>query len=359
MKNIIICILMYLFMNISSFAIEVTGTPPEFTGNVAFTTELEKVFDKFLGEINDNVRDISLKPEQLIRAWGNSAVFASHGGTHRAFGGYKLFTLTLGPMLGVQLPVSPFRIFSEFDNLTNKLQDEGDINLGINPQLNLHLGINTSFLLKNLYLGLRVGYINFPNLIDGFSFKTTTIGLTANYQLVSPVDLASLIVWRGVNIGSGFIFNNSKMNFSLPMEAFSEPLDGTYTNAILQIDPRIFLDLNIKTYTIPLEVMTAIKLLFVNIPIGLGVDLAFGKSDMKIGMDADINVIGSQIYNVNQTRPGSLSVNAGGEMSPSFMNLKLMSGIGFVFGPVVIDIPITYYFINNGFNIGVNIGVTF
>jgi hypothetical protein len=137
---------------------------------------------------------------------------------------------------------------------------------------------------------------------------------------------------------------------------FSTTYSGGINKAI--IDPYVSLGMDINTFTIPIEAVTAVKLLFINIPLGVGVDLAFGKSSMEFGMNADISFNTSLPAGIDIGK-GSFSIKGGGEADPSFMNLKIMSGIGFVFGPVVIDIPVSYYFLNNGFNVGVSIGVTF
>jgi hypothetical protein len=307
------------------------------------------------------LKDVDDTPEKLIRAFGNSVVYASHGGTHRAFGGYKRFAVTVGPMLGFQLPSNIPDFINDInnpDNLMQNLMDEGDISLGISPQvLNAHIGFNASFLLKNLYLGLRIGYFNLSGtMIEGLSFKNITAGLTANYQLVSPVNL-SVITWRGVNIGSGIIYSSSKLNYSLPLDIEPQSLSDEYAHISVKIDPNVYLGMNISTFTIPIEAITAVKLLFINIPFGVGVDLAFGRSSLDFGIDADISF--EVPSGISQKRGGEFFVSGGGKISPSLMNFKIMSGLGFAFGPVIIDIPVTCYFPNKGFNVGVTVGVVF
>jgi len=118
--------------------------------------------------------------------------------------------------------------------------------------------------------------------------------------------------------------------------------------------------MKVNTVTIPLEASTSVRLLwFLNVALGLGVDISFGKSDMKVGMNGDINVRGfdSAAMGVQQSESGNLSVSAGGVMAPGFFNLKLMTGLGFSMGPVILDIPITFYLLNNGYNVGVTVGV--
>jgi len=373
----IFCAILFLAGTISAFALDIDGMAPTFTGNSTAVVDAFNlaiggvdrkggVFGKALDDLRDVAGDIDSKPEAFIQSWGNSAVFASHGATQRGYGDYKLFSFTLGPMIGVQLPGDPFSIMNDLDNLTQKLNDDRDIKLGISPQVfNARLGINTSkFLLDKLYLGLHLGFIklNGDDLgLKGFSFDNFSLGATANYQLIPQKKLAAgLLLWRGVNVGSGLIYQGTKIGYSINLDRIEEPLGavpGISGNINLTIDPKITLDMDISTVTIPLEATTAVKLLwFLNIPLGVGVDLGFGKSDIKLGMNGDVNVTGLTGNVVQQDKAGDIYVSAGGDVAPSFFNLKLMTGVGLNFGPVVLDIPVTFY-LGNGYNIGVTVGI--
>jgi len=357
----IIVAILFLAGSVCAFALDIDGKAPTLTGSGANATTQSAVnnaFNSALNELRANTQGIDTKPEDFIRSWGDSAIFASHGATTRAYGDYKLFSFTLGPMIGVQLPGDPFKIADDLDDLTKKLNDDKDIKLGLSPQVfNARLGINTSkFLLDNLYLGLHLGFIKLDGEIfglEGFDYNNFSLGITGNYQLVKPVKLAAgLILWRGVNVGSGLIYQTTNINYSLKMDSYKAPISGA--NAELVIDPTLKLDMDIGTVTVPLEATTAVRLLwFLNIPLGVGVDLGFGKSDIKIGMDGDIKIDGLP---GTQANGGYVSATAGGDVPPSFFNLKLMTGIGLNFGPVLLDIPVTFY-LGNGYNVGVTLGV--
>jgi hypothetical protein len=153
------------------------------------------------------------------------------------------------------------------------------------------------------------------------------------------------------------IYQGTKINYAVQLETQKQPITLSGQTGSLSIDPKLMLDMNINTVTIPLEATTAIKLFsFLNIPLGVGVDLGFGKSDIKIGMDGKVSITG--ITGLQETKPGKLSASAGGDMMPSFFNLKVMTGVGFNFGPVLLDIPVTFY-ADNGYSVGVTVGVVF
>jgi len=357
----IISAILFLMGSFCVFALDdITSTPPQVSGPGINQSDVNDAFNKAFSDIKKEIDNINSKPEKLIKSMGTASVFASQGATQRAYGEYKVFCFTLGPMIGLQFPGNPFDIMKDPDGISRKLNEEKDIKLGLSLQaFNARIGINTSkFLLKNLYLGLHFGFMKLDDGkfgLDGASIETFSVGATANYQLFPSIKIANgLLLWRGVNIGSGFIYSGSKIRYSIPLGLFEQKVDSSST--YLTIDPRITADMKIDTFTIPIEVTTAVKLFwFLNIPFGIGLDFGFGKSDMKAGMIADINFRGLP-SGVTQTSPGSLSVNAGGAMPPFVANFKLMTGIGFNIGPVILDIPVAFYVFDHGYSIGITLG---
>ena len=371
-----------LIVSIYGFAdeLKVTGVAPTFKTDDPigqmfiddFNRELASAFGQTInelnGELNKNFAGL-LNLDNLVQGFGTSSVFASHTATQRAYGGYKLLAVTLGSMVGLQLPGSPAEFLKEGFDFEALLNRKGGVTLGINPQVwNIHVGFNTSFLLKDLYLGARFGVMNLDGIKlnqDGttLSFNNFTLGATANYQLMRSRSLVGLITWRGINVGTGLTFQNTNLNITMPLDEIRQDIanvGGPFTDMELVMDPRVAINIKVNTFTVPVEVITAIKIVFINIPFGLGFDIGFGTSELSAGMDADINAVNSTSSNLlSQDKPGSLSIGIGKEMNPELFNFKLMTGIGFTLGPVLIDIPLTYYVANNGFNVGMTIGVAF
>jgi hypothetical protein len=325
-----------------------------------FNAELGTTFNNALNQIRDQIKDIDSKPEKVIRGFGNASVYASTGATLRNYAGYKLFGVALGPMFGAQLPYSIFDILGNPDigsDVMKKLKDENDMAAGINAGLNLQFGLNMSFLVKNLYLGLKAGY--FPGnafLPDNMKFTTFSIGATVSYQFLPRRQLlpANLLLWRGVSFNSGVIYQGTNMGIEMPLDKVTE---GS-SNFDLTIDPKVALNIDVHTVTIPLEAVTSIRLLwFLNLAVGLGVDVGFGSSNIEGSATAEIKATSSNTQ-IRQDQAGSLSLSAGGKEGPSLFNPKLLLGLGLSIGPVLIDFPITFY-LDNGYSIGVTLGVNF
>ena len=357
------------------FAIDVNFTPPIFGSTGLFeyyvfelNHELERLFKDLEIEISNELKDMNTYPGNLIGAFATSSVFSSSGASQLTYGGYKTFAFTLGSTIGLQLPVSIFSLSDEADNFINRLENDGDRKLGFNPQLfNAQLGINTSFFLKNLYLGLKFGFTNLNYRkfgFDGLSSKTFSAGFLANYKLIAQrKSERGFFLWRGINFGTGFIYQNT--NFILDL--FLDPIYGEINindqglevlSLGIEVRPRVGMNFFINTYTVPMEAITTICMLdFFNLSFGLGGDFGFGSADLIVTGKADINFSGLPLRYMYQIRPAYLSVTMGGNSSPDIFSPKIMTGLGFSLGPVIIDIPFSYYFLNNGYNLGLSLGI--
>ena len=392
-KRGILCVLTALTVIFSGFSdeITVTGTAPTFKTDDPeaqkhigfFNDYLESAFNSMLGNIQDASNSILppglVNSANLLNGFGTSSVFSSHGATMRAYTDYKFLSISIGAMVGLKLPENTTNSFINGRmDLSNLMTD--NVVFGVSPQfLSIHVGFNSSAFIKvfpeNLFLGLRLGYSGLSNLsipIDkadiNLDFNTFTIGLTVNYQLVPTMGIDNIIKWRGVNIGSGLIFQTTKLDLSIPLDQIDAPIGtaggllagGPLDNLTLVIDPRAIFNININTFTIPIEVMSAIKLLFLNIPFGLGFDIGFGKSALSADAEAGVNIEGVNSGLLTQDKSGSLSVDIkNNDIAPTAFNFKIMIGLGLTLGDgFIIDIPLTIYLMD-GFNLGFNLGLRF
>jgi len=372
MKKLFFLLLVFA-MVIPAFAeIKVTGHAPTVKGDGSgeFNKETADAFDDALKELNDQLK-VFKSPDKFLEAMGDSAVFASHGATTRGYGGYKLFSATIGAMIGAQLPTGLTSIMDDLDGLTDSLEKDGDIRLGISPNVfNVNIGLSMGILKfipenlgvikrDNLYIGLRIGYFNLPEIDLGddskLNYNNFTFGVTANYQIIPSISIAGLVVWRGVNLGTGILYNHSKLSFGITVDDIRQPVEKGAN--ILLDNPKASIDLTSNTVTIPLEAITAVKLLIFNIPIGIGADLAFGSTSLGAGIDTSIK-FENLPSGLSKAQDGDITASGDLSNSPHFFNFKIMTGFGITAGPVVIDIPLTFY-PSGGFNFGFTIGAVF
>ncbi|GHU80374.1 hypothetical protein FACS189468_0030 [Spirochaetia bacterium] len=306
------------------------------------------------GALNTEFNDIDANPSDLIKAFATSSVYASQGAAQRGYGEPKLFAVTLGSMVGLKVGAKPSGIGDYFANIADTIKNDGDVTLGVNVQaISGQFMLNTSrWLLNGLDLGVRFGAFGLHS-IENFGFTTLSFGVVGNYQLIKEKNLVPILVkWRGVSLGSGVIYQNTKMNYAMDLDTVNAT-DGSLID--VSIDPKLEFDMKINTVTIPLEATTAVQLFsFLNVTLGLGADLAFGNNKLNLGVSGDIT--DTTLGPIG----GTVSVNGGGKEAPQFFNFKLMTGVGFKIGPVILDVPIVWYpGKDTGVGVGVTLGATF
>ena len=325
---------------------------------------LNPAIGEFIDAINDSIPKIKLFPDNMIGSFADASIYASHGGTQRGYGDFKVMSLTVGPAIGLKVPGDIVNIMKDifsmdfsdasaaFD-IIDGLLDGGDMVLGVGANVNAQLGINAKFIVDGLYLGLSFGYFPASGLskVDGVDFSMLNIGGLARYNIIKGIDVG-VFRWRGLSLSAGYLYQKTDLGLNFAMDF----LDGE-TNSVYDVmrTPSLNFDLVSRSSVIPIEANTAIQLLwFLNINIGGGIDIAFGKNTTSIGLS-------SEVYDVSDTKIGTIAINAGGEAKVTTFNPKVMAGVGFKLGPVVIDIPLTYYFAkgSHGLSAGVTVGAAF
>jgi len=375
-----------LFLAGIVFGAEINIIPPHFTGNNPDETreinnEVEDYFINFRRSLRNDLDFLPDSINKLAGAFANTSVFSSDGASQRGYEGYKAFSFTVGAMGALQFPKN-FPILDEIKNAGNSdegemgfdfIKDNMDIGLGFDIQaLNAQLGINTSkFLLKGLYLGFKLSMYDTNRIkilpLPGFSFKTMSVGINVSYQLISQKrSLLGLLVWRGLNLGTGFIWQNTSLGLTLapPIEEnlkyVAIPISGV-GEVSMPLNPVIYMNFDTTTYIVPVEAMTSMRLLgFLNVAFGAGFDIAFGRSVIKTSgsFNVDESDIRGLPQGVRMDEPPKLELRLPGKSSPSLLNLKAMGAVGFNIGPFIIDIPVTYYLRANGYSAGLTLGFT-
>jgi hypothetical protein len=310
-------------------------------GGIGDTGELiEKV-------VMDEIGHMYTNPQKLIKGFADALVFAGHGATQRAYGDYDRFALSVGAMGALRIEEKVFGA-ETFSNAADTLLNEGDYTIGVNVQsLVVQAGINVS----RWYFGVRLGRSNL-DLVDNLDFSTLLVGVVGHYQLIEGRGMGNgyekMFRWRGLSLGSGLLYQKASLTYSLEFDDFTNrPVAGhTYTAR----EPTLDLDMTTTVFTIPVEIHTSGLLFYIlNVNVGVGADISFGKNDASVSMDTDV-------YRNNEPDSvGSIYAKGGGEMMPTIVNPKVMFNLGVKVGPVFVDIPFAYYFIG-GLQAGVTLG---
>ena len=372
MKRTVTILIILLCLSIGAFGLEITVTPPTVSGTGAFdaaiNTAIATIVDGILLVDANAELDKYTDQPKLAEGFANAGTYASHAANHRGLMGYKFLVVSAGTMLGLQLPASSE---AGMMNALDDLQTEGDLYAGAAWQvISAQVGLNCSFLVEDLYLSAKVGKftIDYENL----SFDSFNIGILADYQLIKPKSLLGLIKWRGLKVGSGIIMETNTTDYTLALPTISSATglvdyDGggpfPAVDATITLDPSINLGVETSTYTIPIDIVTGIRLLWIaNISVGVGADINFGSSEIILGADGITNIDSPFLEAIPGATftPGTITVTGGtAGAGPQFLRPRLTASLGLGLGPVKLDVPLTYYFgTEPGLNLGVTLAVT-
>ena len=366
----------------TAHAFEVTGTAPQvqFQGvsNSAFNSAMKAYFEtRMNGEVKAafqatldtaNARMSGFGSQQeLARGMANANAYASNSATLQGYQNYSLFAVSSGFMLGVQAPsLDP----KAYQSLPQDIRKKGDLYAGVGAGFSyLNVGLNCGkFLLPNLYLNLKYGGLSTD--LDDFSMDYKVLGVGASFAILEPKSIIGLVKWRGLSASTGFYAQMNKLNVTIEADTFTTDAhfreavlagatgqDSTDKEAILTemgygkgspdaqvaISPAFDMGLDVSTYTIPLEVNTAVAFLWgiLNVNAGLGLDLNFGDAKIVLAGRSDADIKGNS--NKVSFSKAAVNVDGGSSNGPSFARMRAMTGIGLGIGPVKLDIPLIYY----------------
>lgn len=277
---------------------------------------------------------------RLARGFANASAYSSQVATQRGFQGYETFAITLGTMAAAQVPATTTNL-SYYKHLAKKLYQQGDVYVGVAWNAwSLNAGVR---LPGDIYLSGKFGKLIYS--YHDFDFDGMHAGGMINYQIIKQMAPAvKIVLWRGLSIGTGYLwqYNNTAYHYKGKPTTFSgvQPI---------VVRPEMEITARTTSHVIPLELSTAVRLFwFLNIHAGGGVDFAWGSSRLKYsgtGVIAEGSSTG--LYAVYGKQGGN---------GPKHYKFKIFCGPGLSIGPVIVDLPFTYYF-RDGFNAGVTVGV--
>ncbi len=362
----------------------ITNTNPQIrTGNSMLDFILNQAVTNTVDDVIREAHDSLLRfshQEELARGFANANTYSSHAGTFQGYQNYSKFAITVGVMAGAQGPTTDFDYYDGlastkyYDKIRDQIIENGDLYTGVAAGISfINFGYNAKSLIPGLYLNLKFGSLTHKsdNSINNqyvkdnyYRVKSTIIGVGIRYSLVKPDSASSLFKWRGISVGTGVTYHSSDISLQLKLKELSRYFDEDQTvediTGYVLLDPSILLQLKIKTTTIPFDIVTSAKILnFFNLTLGAGVDVNIGKTNIGIEGTGNVNVdiVNDPNNNVQSITPGVFNIVGGTNgISPKSTRVRFMTGLGFNFGPVKLDIPAMYY-IGAGASAGITFGI--
>ena len=341
----------------------VTGSPDD----VALNNALKSAGDDLAIKVRDGIEQYVNLP-LFAKGIAESGATSTHIGTQRAFIDYKRFAVVVGSGFSASVPGSDIGVI---ERAVGQLE-EGDLYFGAAFQpIVASFGFRPRFISDRLYVNAKLGHADVSDVpgAEGFSYNALSVGLLANYRLVESRSLPlGFLRWRGVTLGSGVVYQRNELKVDLEYDdadltqtfIYDEggPFGETYT---LSVKPIITAIATSDSVVVPLEVTTGVRLLWLlDLNVGGGIDLSFGNSDVSLAISSPVELTGNT--GGAEITPGSANVNAGTSGDgPAFVRPRLTGGFGLNLGPVKVDVPLMYYFDQDGnsFMAGVNVGIVF
>lgn len=387
-------------MNVAAFDVSVKPPNVSLLGDLATAADLAGIdvdselneqlgflATQFETELADN-EDLARFSTQkdLTRGFANAGATAAHLGTQRSFIDYRRFAFVVGTGASISAPgITP----DELENAASNIEEEGDIYFGTAIQpISASLGINLSRWVDGLRANVKVGYANIAagTISDEIGFESISIGVGASYQVLQSRSLPlGIIRWRGLSVASGFNFqrNTTEIEIAATGEDGFEAGDvitfgdlGFTTQNLddagiaataddpfgtLTVAPSLLALIESRTYSIPLEVNTGIRFLYlIDVNVGAGIDLSMGSSEVSVGAKTDVDFKASpEAEQYIDFAPGQANLGIKTTNDPQFVRPRVTAGVGVNLGPIKLDVPLMYYFDADGPGamVGVNVGI--
>jgi hypothetical protein len=175
-----------------------------------------------------------------------------------------------------------------------------------------------------------------------------------------------LFKWRGLSLGTGFIYHKSEINYDSKIDKQKQSFTGTgdtYTvSGVLVLDPSVDIGLKVTTYTVPVDIQTSFQLLWLlNLTLGAGVDFNFGTSDITLKSAGKATVtnllLGGFDINDISVDPGVVYIDGSTKNGkPVIIRPRVNAGLGLNVSVVKLDV-MAYYYPMTGAAVGVSAGI--
>ena len=341
--------------------------------------EVGRAFNNTLDTARKNLAGFTSQ-KQLAQGMANANAYSSNSATLQGNQNYDLFAVSSGFMLAVQAPsLSP----SYYKSIGDEISNNGDLYAGLGVGFSyFNFGLNCKFFMPGLYLNAKYGGLS--QKVSDFSVDFKVMGVGASYSIMDTKSFIGLVKWRGISASTGFYMQMDELKQRVKPKSIKTPADirkavmsgstpGTDStnkeallvemgygpndsDATVTLKPAFDMGLDISTYTVPLEVNTAVSVLWglLSINAGVGMDLNFGNAKivLKGGSTAAISSDTTKVV----FHDASMVVDGSSENGPSFVRMRAMTGIGTGIGPVRLEIPIVYY-VKSGLAFGVTAAI--
>ena len=190
--------------------------------------------------------------------------------------------------------------------------------------------------------------------------KYMGVGIGGQYRLFEAQNwLGRSVKWTGLEVGAGILYTKLQANANVSLNGnYKANSNGTDYNVTVAGTNALF-NANVKTFTVPLEVSTGLRLFYVlKLVGGLGVDLNFGKTEGEGHLASATGTVSADDgFPPNPDFTANPDFSVSGSEGPSLLNARVFIGphIEFGVGSVFVNIQKSLFQKTIALNTGLNL----
>jgi hypothetical protein len=316
-------------------------------------TQAKVIADLVSNEINKNLPSANDQSD-FFKGMSNANTISAAGMTTSYASVYKNFLLGLNASAGADLGSKNFTDFKNFTQNPEQFK-------GFGFQAAIILGLNAKNLFNISWLETHPLNIYLSGFGMNRNFKEVTAkyfgaGIGIQYKIISEKSWgAKSLKWTGLDLSSGFIYSKLDAGASISLDdKFTVDSNGT-TFDVTVSNAAALLNANVKTFSIPLEISSGVRLLYtLKLVGGVGADISLGSTSGTGSLSPGNSINASKAGN-GMNAVGELNLD--GSKEPDFINPRFFFGPQVEFG--VGSVFATLHKSLNKNTIAVNSGINF
>jgi hypothetical protein len=206
-------------------------------------------------------------------------------------------------------------------------QADADVPVSAGAQITLMLGYNFAPLdLPGLTIYVHgLGYPLSISQLDGTFFN---IGSHIQYRVLGPVGSEAIAQWGGLAITTGYEYSSMSLSLSDTFETTSSIGSGVLLRTVSSGQ----LDIDQRASTIPIELTTSVRLLYLfTVYGGVGVDFQFGSASAVFDLESRVETAES---GQSFARAGAARITVDDLGDPNRVLFRALAGLQLNLGPV-------------------------
>lgn len=305
-----------------------------------YQTDIDAAFNQLESEVNALLP--ASESSKYLKSISNSAHYSGMGNTSDASTIYDYLLFAVGGGAAAELGGSSIQDL-------NDPQKSSQIS-GFALQGNLLIGMNLGSFLKSSFFEIRPLKVYFNTLsqnlkVGDVSGDISSTGLHVQWKFYPEKDLGyNSLKWTGIDVLTGYRQNKTKLVIRKSIiETTTQTMNvPAPTSAELSFNGIAEVGANIDVKSIPIEVTTGLRLLYVfNFFLGVGLDYSWGRSDSLASISGPVTVTTNpSMGNVS----GIASLDLGENTGPKPTHFRYLYGLQLEFGVMALALQVNQSF---------------